>query len=68
MGCIPKYALFALTMPEMSAPWINSFFKGVTKLLKKHEISIIGGDTTRGPMSVSITLIENKSIEFQGRS
>ena len=67
MGCIPKYALFALTMPEMSAPWINSFFKGVTKLLKKHEISIIGGDTTRGPMSVSITLIGEQKYRILGR-
>ena len=67
MGCSPKYALFALTLPKMSATWINRFFKGVTKLLKKHEISIIGGDTTKGPMSVSITLIGEQKYKILRR-
>ena len=57
MGCKPLYALYALTVPDISESWIKRFFRGTRKLLNKYNVSIIGGDTTRGPMSISITLI-----------
>ena len=57
MGCIPLYALYAITLPKMSESWIKRFFRGTKKLLQEYNVSIIGGDTTRGPLSISITLI-----------
>ncbi len=57
MGCVPLYALYAITLPKMSGSWIKRFFKGTKKLLQEYNVSIIGGDTTRGPLSISITLI-----------
>ena len=57
MGCTPLYAMYALTLPKMSGAWIKKFFKGTKKLLDKHKISVIGGDTTKGPLSVTIQLI-----------
>lgn len=57
MGCKPMYAMYAITLPKISSRWIKEFFKGTNKLLKKHDISIIGGDTTKGPLSITIQLI-----------
>ena len=64
MGCSPLYAMYALTLPNMSDSWIKRFFKGTKPLLSKYKISIIGGDTTRGPLSITIQLIgvQNKKI------
>tara|TARA_Y100000389_G_scaffold109900_1_gene106995 strand:- start:823 stop:1767 length:945 start_codon:yes stop_codon:yes gene_type:complete len=69
MGCIPLYALYALTLPKMSDTWIKKFFNGSKPLLKKHKISIIGGDTTKGPLSITIQLIgvqKNKILVRSG--
>ena len=57
MGCVPLYALYDITIPKMSETWIKKFFSGTKKLLNHHKVSIIGGDTTKGPLSISITLI-----------
>ncbi len=68
MGCKPIYAMYALTMPKISTTWIDQFFKGSNKLLKKYNISIIGGDTTRGPLSVTIQLIGIQKNKIMLRS
>jgi thiamine-monophosphate kinase len=57
MGCMPLYAMYALTLPKMSESWLKRFYKGSQKLLKQHKVSIIGGDTTRGPLSITIQMI-----------
>lgn len=64
MGCVPLYAMYALTLPKMSDSWIKKFFKGSKILLDKYKISIIGGDTTKGPLSITIQLvgIQHKNI------
>jgi len=57
MGCTPLYAMYALTLPKMSDSWIKNFFKGSKHLLDKYKISVIGGDTTKGPLSITIQLV-----------
>ena len=57
MGCIPLYAMYALTLPKMSESWLKRFYRGSQRLLKQHKISIIGGDTTKGPLSITIQMI-----------
>ena len=69
MGCVPLYALYDITIPRISESWIKRFFDGTRKLLNHHSVSIIGGDTTKGPMSISITLIgiqKNKILTRSG--
>ena len=69
MGCIPLYAMYAVTIPKMSEKLLRAFYKGTNKLLRKYKISIIGGDTTRGPLSITIQLIgtqNNKILQRDG--
>tara|TARA_B100001250_G_C19754440_1_gene769411 strand:+ start:609 stop:1526 length:918 start_codon:yes stop_codon:yes gene_type:complete len=57
MGAKPAFALLNLTMQEPSENYIKELIKGCNKIFKKFPVSIIGGDTTKGPLSVTFTLI-----------
>jgi thiamine-monophosphate kinase len=57
MGCKPLYIFMAITIPDLNSSWIKSFYKGVKKLTTKHNVALIGGDTNKGPLSISIQVI-----------
>ena len=62
MGCIPKYIFMSLTLPKLNTNWIKSFYKGIATHVAKFNLALIGGDTNRGPLSISIQVIGiNKS-------
>jgi thiamine-monophosphate kinase len=54
MGAKPAWFTLALTLPEVNEDWVKGFSSGLAKLAKQHNIQLIGGDTTRGPLTISI--------------
>ena len=54
MGATPAWFTLALTLPEISESWLASFSKGLFELADEFNMLLIGGDTTRGPLTVSI--------------
>jgi thiamine-monophosphate kinase len=54
MGATPAWLTLALTLPEVNADWLAGFAKGLANLATAHNIALIGGDTTRGPLSITI--------------
>lgn len=56
MGAQPCWFSLALTVPEMDWPWLESFVEGLLDLAAEHQMQLIGGDTTRGPLSITITV------------
>ena len=54
IGATPAWFTLALTLPEVKEPWLAGFAKGLATLAKQHQIALIGGDTTRGPLSITI--------------
>ena len=54
MGAMPTHVLIALTMPENDPAWLNEFCRGLTPLLDKFNVQVIGGDLAKGPLSISI--------------
>lgn len=54
MGATPAWFNLCLTMPNANTPWIDSFSQGLAAQAKACGISLAGGDTTRGPLSISI--------------
>tara|TARA_R110001583_G_scaffold173287_1_gene327188 strand:+ start:33704 stop:34675 length:972 start_codon:yes stop_codon:yes gene_type:complete len=54
MGAKPAWFTLALTLPEVNEDWLNGFSQGLAKLANKHNIQLVGGDTTRGPLTISI--------------
>lgn len=57
MGGVPKWATLALTIPEYDKSWLEAFSKGFFKIANQYGIKLIGGDTTKGPLTVSVQLM-----------
>jgi thiamine-monophosphate kinase len=57
MGAEPAWALLSLSLPESDPAWLDAFIDGFVELAAQHDVGLVGGDTTRGPRSVSVTLL-----------
>lgn len=57
MGASPAWALLALTLPEPDPVWLDSFVDGFAVLAMAHNVVLVGGDTTRGPLAVTVTAL-----------
>jgi thiamine-monophosphate kinase len=57
MGAAPRYATLALALPEADESWLAQFSQGLLRLADAFGVELIGGDTTRGPRNISITVI-----------
>lgn len=55
MGARPAWCTLALSAPALDAAWLDGFLDGFCALAGEHGIALVGGDTTRGPLSISIT-------------
>ncbi|MCB1820929.1 MAG: thiamine-phosphate kinase, partial [Candidatus Competibacteraceae bacterium] len=55
MGATPAWATLALTLPQVDEKWLDAFCRGLFTLANRHEVQLVGGDTTHGPATV-ITL------------
>jgi thiamine-monophosphate kinase len=58
MGAQPCWASLALTLPEGEADeaWLAAFSDGFLSLARQHNLQLIGGDTTSGPLSITVTI------------
>jgi thiamine-monophosphate kinase len=56
MGATPKWATLNLTMPKSDKSWLQEFISGFQALASKYQINLVGGDTTSGPLSISVTV------------
>ncbi len=56
MGATPRWALLALTLPDVDEDWLHGFAAGFHALADRHGIALVGGDVTRGPLSITITV------------
>ena len=57
MGAEPAWALLALTMPDSDETWLAEFARAAGDLCRRHGVSLVGGDTTRGPLTITVTLM-----------
>lgn len=53
-GAQPAWITLSLTMPSADKDWLDEFLKGLFDLAKKYNVQLVGGDTTTGPLSISI--------------
>ena len=54
MGAEPAWATLALTLPETNEQWLDDFSHGLFALAERHNVQLIGGDTTRGPLTITV--------------
>ncbi|MEL7024592.1 MAG: thiamine-phosphate kinase [Pseudomonadota bacterium] len=57
MGATPRWFTLALTLPEENTIWLEGFSQALIRLADRFGIGLIGGDTTRGQLSITITAI-----------
>ena len=55
MGAEPAWISLALTLPKIDHPWLEEFSKSFFSILDHYNVDLIGGDTTKGPLSITIT-------------
>jgi thiamine-monophosphate kinase len=54
MGAEPRWVTLALTLPHSDRAWLQSFATGFFALAERHGVELIGGDTTRGPLTITV--------------
>ncbi len=57
MGARPAWALLALTLPDAGEAWLAEFAAGFAALARAHQVALGGGDTTRGPLCITVQLL-----------
>lgn len=56
MGATPAWVSMALTLPTIDEAWLKPFCDAFFELADYYNIQLIGGDTTKGPLSISLTV------------
>ena len=54
MGAEPAWATLALTLPWADTDWLAGFMAGFAALATEYGVQLVGGDTTRGPLSITL--------------
>jgi thiamine-monophosphate kinase len=57
MGAVPKWTTLAIALPEVNEPWIEQFAAGFFRCSERYQVDLIGGDTTRGPLTISVQIM-----------
>jgi thiamine-monophosphate kinase len=57
MGGRAKYFTLALSLPKIDKHWLGEFSSSLKQLAERFKVSLVGGDTTKGPLSITINVI-----------
>jgi len=54
MGAVPAWATLSLTLPQYDPQWLEFFSRGFRNLADRFGVQLVGGDTCRGPLSITV--------------
>lgn len=57
MGATPRWATLAIALPDADETWLERFSAGFFALAQQYGVELIGGDTTRGPLNLCVTIL-----------
>ncbi|MGI1679750.1 MAG: thiamine-phosphate kinase [Cellvibrionaceae bacterium] len=63
MGAEPLWFTLALSLPSADSYWLDGFSRGLFQAANKYNCSLVGGDTTRGPLSITIQVMGAVDLE-----
>ncbi|GAA5142196.1 thiamine-phosphate kinase [Thalassotalea piscium] len=55
IGAEPSWVSVAITLPQIDEHWVDEFCTGLFDLCEYYNVQVIGGDTTQGPLSITVT-------------
>jgi thiamine-monophosphate kinase len=56
MGATPRWAMLAIALPGADETWLEKFSAGFFALAQHYGVELVGGDTTRGPLNLCVTI------------
>lgn len=56
MGATPIAFTLALTLPAVTTDWLQAYARGLNQMAQSCGVALVGGDTTRGPLSLTMTV------------
>ncbi|MBE5201502.1 thiamine-phosphate kinase [Pectobacterium sp. FL60-S17] len=56
MGADPAWLSLAITLPKNNSQWLSAYSDSLFELLDYYGMQLVGGDTTRGPLSLTLTI------------
>ena len=56
MGATPRWATLSIALPEIDEAWLEKFSTGFFALAQQYGVELVGGDTTRGPLNLCVTI------------
>lgn len=56
MGATPLGFTLAITLPQADEAWLQGFARGLSQMAQSCGLALVGGDTTRGPLSLTVTV------------
>jgi len=57
MGAKPRWATLSISLPDANESWLEKFSSGFFSLAKQYGVDLVGGDTTRGPLNICVTIM-----------
>ncbi|MDD5299549.1 MAG: thiamine-phosphate kinase [Gallionella sp.] len=63
MGAAPRWATLAIALPEADEAWLAQFSAGFFALAQQHGVELVGGDTTRGPLNLCVTIFGEVPVQ-----
>ncbi|HEU4709693.1 MAG TPA: thiamine-phosphate kinase [Methylophilaceae bacterium] len=57
MGALPKWATLTIALPQADEAWVEGFAAGFFACADQYQVDLIGGDTTRGPLAISVQIM-----------
>jgi thiamine-monophosphate kinase len=54
VGAEPAWATLALTLPQPDESWLSAFARGFAALARQEDLRLVGGDLTRGPLTITV--------------
>lgn len=57
MGAKPRWFTLNLTLPSIEPSWLSAFSQGLNAAADDYQVQLIGGDTTQGPLTISIQML-----------
>ena len=55
MGATPRWISLALTLPSEDEVWLAEFSRGLREICQRYSVALVGGDTTRGALTITVT-------------
>jgi thiamine-monophosphate kinase len=65
MGAEPAWISIAVTLPHVEQEWVKAFTAGIFEICEYYNVQVVGGDTTQGPLSITISA---KGLIPQGKA